>query len=81
MYSESDSAVIELKNTALRNKKHIKYKTILATIDDKNISFKVMGVGQKSIRLDVYFRYEDILENSDGSIESMLLQMINKVYD
>ena len=81
MYSESDSAVIELKNTALRNKKHIKYKTILAAIDDKNISFKIMGVGQKSIRLDVYFRYEDILENSDGSIESMLLQMINNVYD
>lgn len=78
---DDKTTINELRDTALRNKKNIKYKTLILNIQDKPYLFRIMGVGQKTIRLDCYFNYEGISEHSDDPVESELIKMINTVYD
>lgn len=78
---EDKTAIKELRNTSLRNKKNIKYKTIIFNVDNKPYLFRIMGVGQKSIRLDAYLTYDRLIEHSDDPVESELIKMINTIYD
>jgi len=72
----------ELKNTALRNREHILYNTIIPEINGhKRSKLRIVGVGQKAIRLDLYMNYQQILEYATpGSLEAELKTMINTVY-
>ena len=69
-----------LRNTAQYNREHIKYKTFIAKVDGRNYAFKIMGVGNKAIRLNIFLDYEDILKNKEVGLEKILHEMINKVY-
>lgn len=78
---ENDKKINELRNTAKRNKQFLMYKTHLVTINDKQYALKIMGIGAKKVRLDLFIDYESILENKDVGVEKILYNAINKVYD
>lgn len=78
----SETDIKELKTTALRNREHILYRTIIPEINgNKRNPLRIAGVGQKAIRLDTYLNYESILKYSDsGSLEEEMKKIINTVY-
>lgn len=78
----SEIDIKELKNTAIKNRKHILYKTIIPEINGyKRNPLRISGVGQQAVKLDTYYSYESILKYSDaGSLEEELKELINTVY-
>lgn len=72
----------ELKNTAIFNREKIRFKTIIANINGSDYSIRISGVGQKSIKLDVYLSYDQIHDFKDEKkLEKELYDIINTVYD
>ena len=68
----NETDIIEFKNLALSKKSSIKYRTISSAIDG-NYKFKVGGVGNKSIKLEIFLDYETILANKEaGGIEETI---------
>ena len=42
MYDKSDKDVIEFRNTALHNKKNIKYKSVILNVGGNNLLLKII---------------------------------------
>lgn len=61
--------VTELKNLANFKRSKLKYRTISSFINGE-YKFKVGGIGNKSIKLEIFLDYETILANKEaGGIE------------
>ena len=64
--------VTEIKNLALSKKTKLKYRTISSFINGE-YKFKVGGIGNKSIKLEIFLDYETILANKEaGGIEETI---------
>ena len=71
----------ELRNTAQHNRKFLKGSTILSNIDNSNYSLRIGGVGAKSIKLELFLTYEDILDyHNHKHLENVIYDKINTVY-
>ena len=75
MSVDSISDLQRLKNTASYNKKHLMYKTFIVSINDRNALLKIMGVGKKKVKLDLFVDYEDILKYKDVGVEKILYEL------
>ena len=61
--------ITELKNLANSKRSKLKYRTISSFINGE-YKFKVGGIGNKSIKLEIFLDYETILANKEaGGIE------------
>lgn len=68
----NETDLIEIRNLALSKKSSIKYRTISSAIDGE-YKFKIGGVGNKSIKLEIFLDYESILANKTaGGIEETI---------
>ncbi len=64
--------VTEFRNLALKKKSSIKYRTLSSDIYGE-YKFKVGGIGNKSIKLEIFLDYETILaDKSAGGIEETI---------
>ena len=71
----------ELKNSARHNRKHLIGSTIISNIDNSNYSLRIGGVGAKTIRLELFLSYEDILNyHNHKHLENVIYDKINTVY-
>ena len=76
-----DKEVREVRNLAKHNKSNIMVKTIDLDLNGKEYPLMIKGVGAKSIKLELYIYYEDILNEHDKQVlEGLLWDKINKVY-
>lgn len=70
----------ELKNLAFYKKNTIKYKMINSFING-DYKFKISGIGQKSIKLELYLNYKDILLNkNNNSIEKRIYNKLMETF-
>ena len=70
--TKEEIEVIELKNLALNKKSSIKYRTLSSYIAG-TYKFKVGGIGNKSIKLEIFLDYETILANKTaGGLEETI---------
>lgn len=73
--------VSELKNLSFRNKPNLMYKTIRFSINDIGYESIIKGIGQKTVKLELYLDYERILDNRNtGILEKELWDKINTIY-
>lgn len=78
----NENKINELKNLSFRNKKNLMYKRVRVIFDGIEYPFLIKGVGNKTIKLELFVSYEDILKNKDeGIIETKLYDKINTVYE
>ena len=62
----------ELRNLALSKKTELKYKSLLSSINGE-YRVRLIGMGYKTIRLDIFLDYETILANKTaGGIEETI---------
>ena len=74
-------AVTELKNTARHNRKYLIGSKIISNVDITDYSLRIGGVGAKSIRLELFLTYEDILDyHNHQHLENVIYDKINTVY-
>ena len=77
-----DKEVIEVRNLARHNKRNIMNKSIDIDCDGDEYSLIIRGVGAKTVKLELYVPYEDLLHEHDSKvIEGLLWDKINRVYD
>lgn len=70
--SNNKVEISELRNLALSKKSNIKYKTLESSINGL-YKVKIGGIGNKSIKLEIFLNYETILSNrSDGGLEQTI---------
>lgn len=64
--------ITELKNLANSKRSKLKYRTISSFINGE-YKFKVGGIGNKSIKLEIFLDYETILANKEaGGVEETI---------
>lgn len=69
-YSETE--VAEVRNLAMKKKKHIRFRTYESHIDG-DYKVRVEGMGDKSIKCVIYLDYKTILENkANNGLENMI---------
>ena len=62
----------ELRNLALSKKTELKYKSLLSSINGE-YRVRLIGMGYKTIRLDIFLDYETILANKTaGGLEETI---------
>lgn len=70
----------ELRERALANKSNLKSKYINLIIGGKEYGFRISGIGAKSIKIELYVGYEDIVKvlskGNNNSIEFILLELL-----
>lgn len=70
----------ELRERALANKSNLKTKYVNVIIGCKEYGFRISGIGAKSIKLELYVGYEDIVKvvsaGNNNSIEFLLLELL-----
>ena len=70
----------DLRKKAVDNKDDLKRKFVKVYIDDIEYNFKVTGIGEKSIKVEAFLKYEDIMDAVDmgkeDGIEYALKQFI-----
>lgn len=85
----------ELRERALVNKSNLKKQYINAFVGKKEYGFRISGVGYKSIKIELYVGYDDIVKElsagNDITLEFILLEILmdnevdyskfNKLYD
>lgn len=76
-----DKETREVRNLARHNRNNIMHKSLDINIGGADYSPIIKGVGAKSIKLELYIYYEDILNKHDTQVlEGILWDKINKVY-
>lgn len=73
--------VKEYSNLAFKNKPHLKGKPLWVDFDEDEYRFVIKGIGPKAVKLELYVRYEDIIDNPDGVMESKLDEMIKTIFE
>lgn len=70
----------ELKERALANKSNLKTKYVNVIVGCKEYGFRISGIGNKSIKIELYVGYEDIVKvvssGNNNSIEFILLELL-----
>lgn len=70
----------DLKEKALANKPGLKRQFVNIPIGDEEYGFKISGIGAKSVKLEKYVKYDEIIEavndgNNEG-LEAIIKQII-----
>ena len=80
--SNTETEISEIKNLAFHNKKNAMFKKFRIIIDDIEYNFIIKGIGQKTVKLELFIDYKTLLKNKDsGIIESRLYDIISAIYD
>ena len=70
----------DLATKAQDNKAGLKRKYINIPIGDDEYGFRISGIGDKSVKLEKFVKYEDIFEaiesGNDNGLEAMIKQII-----
>lgn len=70
----------ELRERALANKSNLKTKYVNVVVGCKEYGFRIAGIGNKSIKIELYVGYEDIVKvvsaGNNNSIEFLLLELL-----
>ena len=68
----NETDIKELRNLALSKKSELKYKSLLSSING-DYRVRLVGVGNKTIRLDIFLDYERILNfKASGGLEETI---------
>ncbi|MGN1363478.1 MAG: hypothetical protein ACI4VU_07235 [Methanobrevibacter sp.] len=74
--------VDELREKAMDNKPELKRERIKIPIGDDEYEFNIAGVGEKSIILRKFVKYEDIMDaieaGNDTGLEKIVLDFIDE---
>lgn len=77
----NDNEINELKNTAIHNKKNMRFKSFEIEKDGATYILVVRGCGNKTVKLECYIPYLQILKGKDDrEIEKEIFKLINTVY-
>ena len=72
--------VDEFKKKAIDNKNDIKRESVDIIIGEDEQSFRISGIGEKAVKIEKYFRFEDIFkaveDGKDTGIEAAILKVI-----
>lgn len=70
----------DLAKKAQDNKAGLKRQFINIPIGDEEYGFKISGIGGKSVKLEKFVKYDDIIEaieaGNDNGLEAMIKQII-----
>ena len=70
----------DLKNKAVENKAGLKRQFVNIPIGDEEYGFRISGIGEKSVKIEKFIKYEDIYEaiesGNDTGLETMIKQII-----
>ena len=59
----------DLREKAVNNKNELKRKFVKATIDETEYNLRITGIGEKSIKIETFIKYEDIMDAIDAGKE------------
>ena len=62
--------VDEFKKKAIDNKNDIKRESVDIIIGEDEQSFRISGIGEKAVKIEKYFRYEDIFKAVEDGKET-----------
>ena len=70
----------DLATKAQDNKAGLKRKYINIPIGDEEYGFRISGIGEKSVKIEKFIKYDDIFEaiesGNDNGLEAMIKQII-----
>ncbi len=70
----------DLRDKANEFKTELKKQSINVVIGDAEYDFKISGIGQKSVKLEKYVKFDEIFEaiesGNDNGLESIIKQLI-----
>ena len=70
----------DLKNKAVENKAGLKRQYVNIPIGDEEYGFRISGIGEKSVKIEKFIKYDDIFEamesGNDNGLEAMIKQII-----
>ena len=70
----------DLKNKAVENKAALKRQFVNIPIGDEEYGFRISGIGEKSVKIEKFVKYDDIFEaiesGNDNGLEAMIKQII-----
>lgn len=70
----------DLKNKAVENKAALKRQFVNIPIGDEEYGFRISGIGEKSVKIEKFIKYDDIFEaiesGNDNGLEAMIKQII-----
>ena len=70
----------DLATKAQDNKAGLKRKYVNIPIGDEEYGFKISGIGQKSVKIEKFVKFDDIFEaiesGNDNGLEAMIKQII-----
>ena len=70
----------DLAQKAQDNKAGLKKQYVNIPIGDEEYGFRISGIGAKSVKLEIFVKYDDIIEaiesGNDNGLEAMIKQII-----
>ena len=72
--------VDEFKKKAIDNKNDIKRESVDIIIGEDEQSFRISGIGEKAVKIEKYFRYEDIFKAVEDELNLNLLKRVYKKF-
>lgn len=70
----------DLRDKANEFKTGLKKQSINIPIGDEEYSFRISGIGQKSVKLEKYIKFDEIFEaiesGNDNGLEAIIKQLI-----
>lgn len=73
--------VEELKNKAVDHKQEIKREGLNITIGDSEENFRISGIGEKTVKIEKFIKYEDMIEAAGLGRDESLEVSIKKVIE
>lgn len=73
--------VRELRNVSKHNKIQAKKRKVRVIVDDVEYEFRIRGIGNKAVKLELYVHYEDIIKSKNNPIEKILWEILTDVYE
>lgn len=72
----------DLKNKALEYKPNLKREKLVIPVGSEDYEFRISGIGEKSIKIEKYIKYDAIIDainagNEDG-LEALLLKLVDE---
>ena len=73
--------VAEVRNLVMKNKEDLKYKKIKFQKGDDTYEAIWKGFGAKALKLEIFVKYDDLLENKDDkALEKEIWERLNGEY-
>ena len=70
----------ELRNVAYRNKSNVKRRRVTMKLNGCDYDLHIRGVGTKSVKLELFVHYEDIVKDKDDPLNKLLWDILTEVY-